>query len=280
MLRIKNKLDCFFCNLLAISLLFIVAGCSDSVSDKDSGSLDFSYETIITDAAEDIEADSVIGGDSNQDIILPEDVTVVDTAPISCDGGLVNCNGLCVDILTNDNHCGQCNNVCQTAFNEHCSAGTCVCGTCPAGNVTCAGSTPCVCIDLNSDDKNCGTCGNACAVTEKCWGRLCLDPNPQTMEVDCGTTTVTPGQKIQCRASATWTNGTVVDVTDHANTTWSIASASSVCDAKPGIVSNTSPTKGEVTVNTGATIGCAFTVEAILTGISLSFKDDVELTIQ
>lgn len=51
-----------------------------------------------------------------------------------CMGGLTNCNGDCVDTLSDPNHCGFCNNPC--GFNESCQMGFCQsncngpCGTC------------------------------------------------------------------------------------------------------------------------------------------------------
>lgn len=50
------------------------------------------------------------------------------------------CSGECVDLQTNEEHCGNCNIVCATS--ETCCDGKCV--------------------DLNFDNANCGRCGHSC----------------------------------------------------------------------------------------------------------------------
>ena len=114
-----------------------------------------------------------------------------------CPAPLAVCGDTCVDVTRDEDHCGQCDNACDTASGlllceeGHCvcapwltdCSGTCVdttsapnnCGSC--GN-TCTGGKTCVsgtcecaigwtdcsgtCVDTSTDPQNCGTCGNAC----------------------------------------------------------------------------------------------------------------------
>src|SRR5690554_827185 len=70
------------------------------------------------------------------------------------------CSGQCVDTLANDNHCGDCNNRCQTlgGAGERCVQGDCVC---EGGGSVCEGSCKLPSF-FESDNENCGTCGNTC----------------------------------------------------------------------------------------------------------------------
>ncbi len=117
------------------------------------------------------------------------------------------CGGAaCIDLQTDANHCGTCNNVCGQ--NMVCNMGTCAggcgaltqCGAscvdtqtdvshcgicnmaCPAGtpctNGKCecpAGKSPCngACVDTTSDPNNCGACGQECALGQTCSDGKC-----------------------------------------------------------------------------------------------------------
>lgn len=81
-----------------------------------------------------------------------------------CDAGLTCCApdpGLlwnCRDLMTDENNCGSCNNVCATG--KVCMTGLC----CSSFQTHCPGG----CVDLDTDEKNCGSCGNRCALGEFC----------------------------------------------------------------------------------------------------------------
>lgn len=60
--------------------------------------------------------------------------------PDSCQGTL--CDGACVDLDTDNAHCGACGNACAAGL-------TCCDGVCRA---------------LQTDNSNCGACGNACFI--------------------------------------------------------------------------------------------------------------------
>jgi len=83
------------------------------------------------------------------------------------------CDGLCVNIETDPNHCGGCGVGCVPG--ESCSAGSCsLCG--PLNQCGEA------CVDLQSDPAHCGGCGVRCHNWEACISGQCyaepVDPGP------------------------------------------------------------------------------------------------------
>ena len=78
-----------------------------------------------------------------------------------------NCDGACVDLLTDNANCGECGNVCKDG--EKCKSGTCRI-SCPDTQIIC-GDT---CVDLTVDGNNCGECGHACKSGEKCQDSECV----------------------------------------------------------------------------------------------------------
>jgi hypothetical protein len=91
---------------------------------------------------------------------------------ISCE----TCGGdACVDLQTDAQHCGTCDNACPAGVT--CSAGSCVC---PDGQDLCDGA----CIDTQSDPQNCGGCGSPCAPDEVCWMGVCADTCAELTDCD------------------------------------------------------------------------------------------------
>lgn len=105
-----------------------------------------------------------------------------------CPAGLINCGfdgvvdiPICVDLVSDPNHCGSCFNVCASGF---CEARTCV-GECPVGLIGCftvAGTdtgteSSITCTTLEYDEFNCGACGNVCA-SGACQFRTCFSCEP------------------------------------------------------------------------------------------------------
>lgn len=97
-----------------------------------------------------------------------------------CPEGQVMCGNECVNWLTNDDHCGQCDNAC--GLHANCVNGQC---SCVAGYSDCSGQ----CVNLNFDAANCGSCGHACAAGQACVNGSCASGCPQGQEM-CGTTCV------------------------------------------------------------------------------------------
>ncbi|WP_437297600.1 MXAN_6577-like cysteine-rich protein [Sorangium sp. So ce426] len=97
-----------------------------------------------------------------------------------CPDGLSRCNGGCVELQANVEHCGACGDACeegQLCVNGRCSGGggeggrelgTGVGGgeECGEGQSDCSGQ----CVNLETDLRNCGDCGVECAE-----GHVCAD---------------------------------------------------------------------------------------------------------
>lgn len=71
------------------------------------------------------------------------------------------CGGVCVDVMSDEAHCGGCEQAC--APGEVCTAGDCV-PQCDEGTVLCAGA----CVDTNFDAAYCGGCDVACDAGDPC----------------------------------------------------------------------------------------------------------------
>ncbi len=85
----------------------------------------------------------------------------------ACGSLLTACNGDCVDLLADPNHCGSCNNACDPD-SEVCVNGRC--GKDCGELLDCNGS----CVDPQSDDQNCGGCGNECGSGSTCENGDCV----------------------------------------------------------------------------------------------------------
>jgi hypothetical protein len=102
-------------------------------------------------------------------------------------GGDICCDNICFDSLTDQNHCGVCDNTCSDS--EQCAGGICTqmtqCvldGDCPAQDDICCGNT---CYDSQTDPNHCGYCDSPCLMTEECVDGVCT-PLPQcTIDSDC-----------------------------------------------------------------------------------------------
>ena len=80
---------------------------------------------------------------------------------VTCDGGMHDCNGACVNEQNDPNHCGSCSKVCPgpdagTGMAQ-CSAGMCSVQCGGATTLDCSGT----CYDP-TDTEHCGSCSNAC----------------------------------------------------------------------------------------------------------------------
>jgi len=142
---------------------------------------------------------------------------------LECRTDRTECDGACVDLLSDPMHCGACDVACPSGV--ACTGGECAgengCGEgatecvdgcadlssdpahCGGCDVACdpgeacqdgacvpacdPGRTDCsgACVDLSSDASNCGACGAPCGTTASCEGGTCvpIDPCP---EGDCG----------------------------------------------------------------------------------------------
>jgi hypothetical protein len=92
----------------------------------------------------------------------------VTAAPI-CPSDRIACNGMCTDPLTNNSHCGYCDNSCPNG--KYCLNGLCAI-SCSAEQTSC----PDGCFNLMTDPKHCGTCGNSCPNGLVCTLARCDSP--------------------------------------------------------------------------------------------------------
>ncbi|MCB9638231.1 MAG: hypothetical protein H6727_04890 [Myxococcales bacterium] len=108
-----------------------------------------------------------------------------------CSAGLEQCGVDCVDLNSNANHCGACNNVCTGATPRcACPEGSNRCQTagskpscveaCPAGQTDCG--TACV-SDFPTNKDHCGECGNECRTDQVCSAGEC---KCESSAKDCG----------------------------------------------------------------------------------------------
>jgi hypothetical protein len=124
---------------------------------------------------------------------------------LSCQTGLVNCGGKCIDPLADRLHCGAiagCSPDAGTAGaacndGQVCSAGACA-PSCQAGQVACNGS----CIDPSNNRQYCGatlgcgvgdagSAGTACAAGKVCAAGVCALSCPVGL-LDCNGTCIDP----------------------------------------------------------------------------------------
>jgi hypothetical protein len=93
---------------------------------------------------------------------------------VDCPVGQTACDGACVDVLTDGEHCGTCGNTCGAGL--LCGNGTCA-AECPADQLECSEG----CSDPMTDENNCGGCGAPCAANEECRGGTCEIPCAQML---------------------------------------------------------------------------------------------------
>lgn len=146
--------DAFVRCLASASL--VCGACSSSGSGGKSDIVD-SDASDAQAAADDAAPDVDLSTDGSFDV--PE--LPIDGA---CANGRTLCGLGCIDLTTDVENCGACDNAC--AFGASCAASACVCDQ--PGDIVCAGT----CIDVKDDAFNCGACDKQCAID--CAGSACL----------------------------------------------------------------------------------------------------------
>jgi hypothetical protein len=103
------------------------------------------------------------GTDAGEDADVPDAVEDAAEAPDDeeCPAGLTRCEGRCVDLDVDHDHCGECGHACEAA--QICTGGECTL-ECPPGETDCDGE----CVITTADHDHCGECGNACAPEQVC----------------------------------------------------------------------------------------------------------------
>ena len=85
---------------------------------------------------------------------LAVDADQGEAGPLVCTDPAVNCNNQCVDLTSDPENCGLCNNICASGV---CNNSDCL--VCTADQMVCGRQ----CIDVSVDPDNCGGCGIPCA---------------------------------------------------------------------------------------------------------------------
>ena len=83
---------------------------------------------------------------------------------------------MCVNLQTDDDHCGQCSRTCTGDL------------TCINGDCGCAAGTKCGadCVNTQTDNRHCGGCGAVCGSGTRCEGGQCVQPPECSSDYDCG----------------------------------------------------------------------------------------------
>jgi hypothetical protein len=141
----------------------------------------------------------------------------------SCSFPDVCCNDTCVDVRSDNGHCGSCAATCKTPLT--CSTGACAClgVVCTDGDACCDSG----CANLANDPAHCGSCttrcganetcgsvngsaaclcnGAACPATSSCCGTSCVDT--RTSFTNCGACGHSCKQGERCVAGSCTCNG-------------------------------------------------------------------------
>jgi hypothetical protein len=97
----------------------------------------------------------------------------------ACPAGMTACDGRCVDLRSDPDNCGRCDNECQESHGQVCSSGKCAAKCAPTLS-DCTGA----CIDKNTDPANCGACGLVCGCNQVCSAGVCVTPGACAQEGD------------------------------------------------------------------------------------------------
>jgi hypothetical protein len=133
--------------------------------DLAAGEADWRVRSLDDEGAQLACADGSVRIDGGRPVRVPVDLGEGDTC---CPEGRVDCDGECVDLGSDPDHCGVCFAVC--ADGEACAEGSCQ-PDCPAKLEECGGA----CVDLGSNQDHCGGCDVACSAGTACCGGSCAD---------------------------------------------------------------------------------------------------------
>lgn len=112
-----------------------------------------------------------------------------------CPTDTMLCGDRCVDVRSDEAHCGACERACP-------AGAECVSTRCECIEPLLACGAPAMCIDTSSDDSHCGGCGNRCPAGSACVGGKCTCPPGQTMcDGACRDLSSDPGNCGFCGAS-------------------------------------------------------------------------------
>jgi hypothetical protein len=97
----------------------------------------------------------------------------------ACPAGMTACDGRCVDLRSDPDNCGRCDNECEESHGQVCSSGKCAARCAPTLS-NCTGA----CVDEKTDPANCGACGLVCGCGQVCSAGVCVTPGVCSQEGD------------------------------------------------------------------------------------------------
>ncbi|MBN2723036.1 MAG: hypothetical protein JXR95_03085, partial [Deltaproteobacteria bacterium] len=104
-----------------------------------------------------------------------------DDTSSSCAEPFADCEGICTDLMTDNNNCGECGNICNSW--EECTSGNCKL-VCSDNQTECNGE----CVNLLTDSRYCsdnGSCGTPCDDGYICNGSGVCELTCQNGLTDC-----------------------------------------------------------------------------------------------
>ena len=103
-----------------------------------------------------------------------------------CTGGLLDCNGECVDTSSDMQNCGSCGNTCSYAHAQAtCSEGICSMVSCDTDWGDCNTDPSDGCETPLDTNDHCGSCDTSCTSPEFCFEGSCTDQCPDGL-TNCG----------------------------------------------------------------------------------------------
>ena len=160
--------------------------CIPSASEGDDGTAGDGSATTGEGSTNDREPDGTTPGesDASDPANEPEGTGAPDRggstmSPVDlCDEGQARCGHDCVDLGSDPDHCGECDNGCDDS--AVCEGGSCL-SECTAKHTDCSGS----CVDTGNSADPCGACGRACDAGQLCCDGACV-PHDASNCATCG----------------------------------------------------------------------------------------------
>ena len=121
------------------------------------------YESGLIDA-------ECIGDAQCPDGAVCDDGYCVPEPELECTGDEIECDEVCVNIVSDPDHCGGCGEACSDG--ETCRSGICEPEVEDCGDLKWCDEK---CVDTDSDEEHCGECGNSCDSGEFCDGGQCVE---------------------------------------------------------------------------------------------------------
>ncbi len=152
-----------------LAMLSLMAGCALAHHGVRDGSVDAPRIDVNGDAVErlDVAIDRLDVQDATDVPIAVDGTDATDGDATPCDGG-ASCSGVCVDLGTDPNHCGDCTIDCTSypfvaGPAAHCTGGACdLTGACQAGHGDCDGIATNGCETDLTSSTHCGACAVTC----------------------------------------------------------------------------------------------------------------------